>query len=103
MLYTGIPLFSYHSLVSRTFETLSLGDSDHIDDFIAVKHLLNVDGFLKVLPSPVHLVGYATTVHLDLHDVGTLLMKTLDHAQLWEDRERSSFGKTSMLAVTALE
>ena len=67
----------------RTFESLPLGDPNDIDHFIAAEHLFDLDGLLKVLTSPLHLVSHATAIHLDLHDVGTLLMKALDQTQLW--------------------
>ena len=72
---------------SCTFKSFSLGDSDHINDLIAVEHLLDVDWLLKVLLSPLHLVFHSASVHLDLHDVGTLLVKTLNHAKLWGREE----------------
>ena len=77
---TIYPVTTCHTL---SFSYLSLGDSNHIDDFIAVKDLLDVDGLLKVLSSPLHLVGHTAAVHLDLHNVGTLLVKALEHAKLW--------------------
>uniref|UniRef100_A0A7E4UWW7 Uncharacterized protein n=1 Tax=Panagrellus redivivus TaxID=6233 RepID=A0A7E4UWW7_PANRE len=63
---------------SDTLETVTLGDTDNVDELVLVEDLLNGDLLLEVLTSEVNLLGDGTTVELDLDDVGLLVAATED-------------------------
>ena len=56
-----------------TLESVTLGDTNNVDAFILSKDSGDRDLLLEVLSGKVNLVGDASTVQLDLHDVGLLL------------------------------
>ncbi len=56
---------------------MTLGDTDDVNDLILGEHSGNWDLLLKMFPGKVDLVGDASTVQLDLHDVSFLLSKNL--------------------------
>lgn len=58
---------------TRTLESFALGDTDDVNHLVLGKHSRHRDRLLEVLAGPVNLLGYSTTVHLDLHNVGLLL------------------------------
>jgi len=54
-------------------ESVTLGDTDNVEHLVLFKDLSDWHLLLKVFPSPVDLVGNASSVQLDLHDVSLLL------------------------------
>jgi hypothetical protein len=56
-------------------EAVALGDGDHIDDLVLLKDGADLDGLLKQAVGKVDLVGDATAIDLDLHQVGLLLLE----------------------------
>ena len=62
--------------VSDTLETFTLGDGNDIDVLVLLEDGRDVEGLLEVRLGKVDLVGNASTVHLDLHQVGLLLLQT---------------------------
>lgn len=65
----GTPTGSY------TVETVTLGDSDHIDHLILLEDGVDRDGLLEETLAESDLVGNGATVDLDLHEVGLLLLE----------------------------
>jgi hypothetical protein len=62
--------------VGNTLSSVTRSDTDNIDDLVLLKHALDVDGLLKVRLGELDLVGDASSVDLDLHQVGLLLDQT---------------------------
>jgi hypothetical protein len=57
-----------------TGETVTLGDGDDINHLVLLEDGVDVDGLLEEVAGEVNLVGNGTTVNLDLHEVGLLLL-----------------------------
>lgn len=57
-----------------TGETVTLGDGDDINHLVLLEDGVDVDGLLEEVAGEVNLVGNGTTVDLDLHEVGLLLL-----------------------------
>jgi len=55
-------------------ETVTLGDGDDIDHLVLLEDAVDLDGLLEKVAGEVNLVGNGTTVDLDLHEVGLLLL-----------------------------
>ena len=62
--------------VSDTLETVTLGDSNDVDNFILFEDSGDFDWLLEEAICKVDLVGDRTTVDLDLHEVCFLLTET---------------------------
>jgi len=58
-----------------TGETVTLGDSDDINHLILLKDGADLDWLLEKTVTEGNLISDATTVNLDLHQVGLLLLK----------------------------
>lgn len=58
-----------------TVETVTLGDGDHVDHLVLLEDRVDRDGLLKETLTESNLVGDGTTVDLDLHEVGLLLLE----------------------------
>jgi len=65
-----------------TFETLTLRNADEIDHFILLEDRVNRHTLFEERIAKVNLGGNITTVHLDFHDVGLLLLQRLHLANL---------------------
>merc|ERR1711962_1818047 len=61
-----------------TLESATLGDTDNIDTLIHSQDLGDGDLLLKVLAGPVNLIGDASSIELDFHDVSLLLPAAKD-------------------------
>lgn len=61
--------------VGNTLETMTLGDSDNVDDLILLEHGVDVDRLLKEAVCKLDLVSDGATVDLNFHEVGFLLAK----------------------------
>src|SRR4051812_13784802 len=59
--------------VGDALETVALGDANHVQDLVLLKHISDLHGLLKVIFSPVDLGLDAAAVELDLHEVRLLL------------------------------
>lgn len=59
--------------VSNTFETVTLGDSDNIQNLILLEHGGNVDRLLEQPVRKLDFVSDGATVDLNFHEVGFLL------------------------------
>jgi len=59
-----------------TLVTVTLGDGNDIDDLVLLEDGRNLDLLLKVGSCEFDLVGDGSTVDLDLHEVGLLLLET---------------------------
>lgn len=59
--------------VGNTLKTVTLGDSDHVDDLILFEHGIDIDWLLKQTMCKFDLVSNGATVDLDFHEVGFLL------------------------------
>jgi len=57
----------------HTLETLTLGDTNNINELIKSKNIVNLNFLLHELLTELDLLGDGTTVDLDLHHVGLLL------------------------------
>jgi hypothetical protein len=62
--------------VGNTLETVTLGDSDDINDLVLLEDRGDLDGLLEKAVGEVDLVGNGATVDLNLHQVGLLLRET---------------------------
>lgn len=62
--------------VGNTFETVTLGNTNDVDDLVLLEDRGDIDSLFKVVLGELDLVGNGTTVDLDLHQVGLLLLKT---------------------------
>lgn len=60
---------------SDTVETVTLGDTNDIDHLVLLEDGADLDGLLKEAIAESDLVGDGTTVDLDLHKVGLLLLE----------------------------
>jgi hypothetical protein len=58
---------------SNAFESFALGDANAVDHLILLEDLLNRHLLLKMLASPIDLLGNGTAIDLDLHDVSLLV------------------------------
>jgi hypothetical protein len=61
--------------VGNTFESVTLGDTNDIDDLVLLEDRGDVDSLFKVVLGELDLVGNGTTVDLDLHKVCLLLLE----------------------------
>lgn len=61
--------------VGNTLKTVTLGDSDDINDLVLFENSRDIDSLLKVFLGPFNLVGDGTTVELDFSEVSLLLNK----------------------------
>ncbi len=59
----------------NTAEAVTLGDSDDIDHLVLLEDGVDLDGLLEEAVAESDLVGNGTTVDLDLHKVGLLLLE----------------------------
>lgn len=59
-----------------TFVTVTLGDGNDIDDLVLLEDARDLDLLLEVGSGKLDLVGDGSTVDLDLHEVGLLLLET---------------------------
>lgn len=93
-----------------TLETLTLGDSNDIDHLILLEDGADLNWLLEQTVGEVNLVGNATAVDLDLHQVGLLLLErgladlgvgedTDDSAVLLDALELAGDGGTVVLRV----
>ena len=57
-----------------TLETVTLGDTDAVDELVLLEDLVNRDLLLEVLTSPVNLLSDGSTVDLDFDDMGLLVL-----------------------------
>ena len=91
-------------------ETVTLGDGDDIDHLVLLEDGVDLDGLLEQVAGEVNLVGNGTTVDLDLHEVGLLLLDggladlgvgedTDDSAVLLDALELAGDGSTVLLGV----
>ena len=62
--------------VGDTLETVTLGNSDDIDNLVLLEDGSNVDGLLEQAVGEFDLVSDRATVDLDLHEVSLLLAET---------------------------
>lgn len=94
----------------NTLETVTLGDSDGIDDLIFLEHGADVDRLLKQTVCKLNLVSDGATVDLDFHEVSLLLAEasladlgvckdTDDGAVLADALELASSGFSTILCV----
>lgn len=60
---------------SDTVETVTLGDTNDIDHLVLLEDGADLDGLLEEAIAESDLVGDGTTVDLDLHEVGLLLLE----------------------------
>lgn len=58
-----------------TGETVTLGDGDAVDHLVLLEDGRDLDGLLEEAVGELDLVGNGTTVDLDLHEVGLLLLE----------------------------
>lgn len=93
-----------------TLETVTLGDSNDVDHLVLLEDAVDLDGLLKEVAGEVNLVGNGTTVDLDLHEVGLLLLEgsladlgvgedTDDSAVLLDALELAGDGGAAVLSV----
>lgn len=94
----------------NTRETVTLGDGDAVNHLVLLEDGADLDGLLEEAVGEVNLVGNGTTVDLDLHKVGLLLLKrglvdlgvgedTDDSAVLLDALEVAGDGLASVLGV----
>jgi hypothetical protein len=94
----------------NTRETVTLGDGDAVNHLVLLEDGADLDGLLEEAVGEVNLVGDGTTVDLDLHKVGLLLLKrglvdlgvgedTDDSAVLLDALEVTGDGLASVLGV----
>jgi len=62
--------------VSNTLSSVTRGDSDNVDDLVLLEDAPDIDGLLEVALGELELVGYGSSVDLDLHQVRLLLLQT---------------------------
>ena len=75
----------------NTLVTFTLGNSNDVDDLVLLKQRSNLESLLKVRFGKFDLVGDASSVDLDLHEVGLLLRKTsLGELSVGEDSNDSA-------------
>lgn len=93
-----------------TLETVTLGDSNDVDHLVLLEDAVDLDGLLEEVAGEVNLVGNGTTVDLDLHEVGLLLLEgsladlgvgedTDDSAVLLDALELAGDGGAAVLGV----
>lgn len=93
-----------------TLETVTLGDGDDIDHLVLLEDAVDLDGLLEQVAGEVNLVGNGTTVDLDLHEVGLLLLDggladlgvgehTDDSAVLLDALELTGDGSAAVVGV----
>jgi len=56
-----------------TFKAFALGDSDEINHLVLGKNILDGHGLFEKISGKVNLVGYGSTIDLNLHDMGLFL------------------------------
>jgi hypothetical protein len=61
--------------VGDTLVTVTLGNTDGVDDLVLLEHAGDADLLLEVGTGKLDLVGDGTAVDLDLHEVGLLLLE----------------------------
>jgi hypothetical protein len=62
--------------VGNTFETVTLGNTNDVDDFVLLEDRGDIDSLFKVALGELDLVGNGTTVDLNFHQVCLLLLQT---------------------------
>nr|AFK35688.1 unknown [Medicago truncatula] len=67
---------------NNTFITLTLGHSNDVNHFIFLEHSINRNLLLKETVCKVHLLCNGTTIDLNLHYMGFLLLQTLHFPDL---------------------
>lgn len=93
-----------------TLETVTLGDSNDVDHLVLLEDAVDLNGLLEEVAGEVNLVGNGTTVDLDLHEVGLLLLEgsladlgvgedTDDSAVLLDALELAGDGGAAVLSV----
>lgn len=93
-----------------TLETVTLGDGNDIDHLVLLEDGVDLDGLLEEVAGEVNLVGNSTTVDLDFHKVGLLLLErsladlgvgehTDDSAVLLDALKVAGDGSTALLGV----
>ncbi len=93
-----------------TLETVTLGDGNDIDHLVLLEDGVDLDGLLEEVAGEVNLVGNSTTVDLDFHKVGLLLLEgsladlgvgehTDDSAVLLDALKVAGDGSTVLLGV----
>jgi hypothetical protein len=60
---------------SHTIETVTLGDCNAVNHLVLFKDAADLDGLLKEALCKLDLLGNASTVHLNLHQVSLLLLE----------------------------
>lgn len=74
-----------------TVETVTAGDTDDIDDLVLLEDAVDTEGLLEEAVGEVDLVGNGTTVDLDFHQVGLLLLERgLADLSVGEDTDDSA-------------
>lgn len=74
-----------------TLETVTLSDSNDVDHLVLLEDAVDLDGLLEEVAGEVNLVGNGTTVDLDLHKVGLLLLEgSLADLGVGEDTDDSA-------------
>lgn len=75
----------------NTLVTVTLADTDDVNALVLLEDGADVDGLFEVRPGEVNLVGDGTTVDLDFHKVGLLLLETsLGDLGVGEDSDNSA-------------
>jgi len=96
--------------LGNTLVTLTVGDGNGVDDLVLLEDGVDTDLLLEVRLGELDLVGDGSTVDLDLHEVGLLLVKTSlavlgvgkdsdDRTVLLDSLELSGDGSTRVLGV----
>lgn len=75
----------------NTLVTVTLGNTNDVNALVLLEDGADVDGLFEVRPGEVNLVGDGTTVDLDFHKVGLLLLETsLGDLGVGEDSDNSA-------------
>ena len=94
----------------HTLVTLTLGDTNDVDVLVLGEQAVHVNGLLEQVLGELNLVSHRATVHLNLHQVGLLLLKarvaqlgvrknTDDSAVLADTLKLTSDGLATVLGV----
>ncbi|MFS7975049.1 hypothetical protein Hanom_Chr10g00875921 [Helianthus anomalus] len=70
-----------------TFVTLTLCYTNDVNHFILLEHGINRDLFFKKAVCEIDFLGNCSTVHLDFHKVGFLLLQSLHFPYLSKDKK----------------
>lgn len=70
---------------------MTLGDTNDVNALVLLENGANLNGLFEMGPGEVNLVGDGTTVDLDFHKVGLLLLQTsLGDLSVGEDSDNSA-------------